>query len=58
MKHTSGPYIFFDMFYLDDAGHEEFIQLNGAYWMDDYEYETWCYARITSKEGTQVISQK
>ncbi len=50
---TSGPYIFFDMFYLDDAGHEEFIQLNGTYWMDDYEYETWCYARISSKDGDE-----
>jgi hypothetical protein len=48
---TSGEYFFYDMFYQDRNGHEEFIQLNGAYWMDDYEYETWCYARITSKDG-------
>lgn len=49
---TSGEYFFYDMFYQDRNGHEEFIQLNGAYWMDNYVYETWCYARITSKDGS------
>ena len=48
---TSGDYFFYSMTYQDRNGHEEYIQLNGAYWMDDYKYETWCYARITSKDG-------
>lgn len=48
---TSGDYIFTDMTYQDSNGHEEYIQFNSPYWMDDYEYDTWCYARITSKDG-------
>ncbi|WP_022757611.1 hypothetical protein [Butyrivibrio fibrisolvens] len=48
---TNGDYFLNDLTYQDRNGHEEYIQLNGAYWMDDYEYETWCYARITSKDG-------